>query len=303
MFSYRHAFHAGNHADVLKHLVSIHILNYLNQKPGPYQYVDTHAGAGAYELDGRFATKSGEAETGINRLWTRTDLPPAVAEYVNLVRQLNPDGKLRFYPGSPYLADYLARDDDKLRLFEMHPSDSRLLIENFFKESPGSTAGRGAARARGRRVMVQCSDGFAGLKALLPPPSRRGYVLIDPPYEDKNDYRFVKDAISDAIKRFPTGTYAVWYPLLNRSESRQLPERLKKLGASWLNVTLTIASPSPDGFGLHSSGMFVINPPWTMEALLKGCLPYLVAVLGRDAGAGFTLESEEVVPSKVRAAS
>ena len=297
MFSYRHAFHAGNHADVLKHLVSMHILNYLNQKPGPYQYVDTHAGAGAYELDGRFATKSGEAETGINRLWTRTDLPPAVAEYVALVRQLNPNGKLRFYPGSPYIADYLAREEDKLRLFEMHPSDSRLLIENFAKDN-------GSGRGRGRRVMVQVSDGFAGLKALLPPVSRRGYVLIDPPYEDKNDYRYVKDAVSDALKRFSTGTYAVWYPILNRNESRQLAERLKKLPCqSWLNVTLTIGAPNPDGFGLHSSGMFVINPPWTLEALLKGSMPYLVAVLGRDAAAGYTLESEEALPSKLRAGS
>jgi 23S rRNA (adenine2030-N6)-methyltransferase len=140
--------------------------------------------------------------------------------------------------------------------------------------------------------MIQKADGFVGLKALLPPPSRRGLVLIDPPYEVKDDYRRVKDTLADALVRFATGTYAVWYPVLQRMESRQFPDKLKRLqGKDWLNVTLSISAPMPDGFGLHSSGMFVINPPWTLEPLLRELMPFLVKALGRDAGATFTLES------------
>jgi len=140
--------------------------------------------------------------------------------------------------------------------------------------------------------MIYRGDGFAGLKALLPPPSRRGLVLIDPPYEDKGDYRRVYETLRDALPRFATGTYAVWYPLLQRIESRQLPERLKRLpAASWLHATLSIGAPAPDGFGLRGSGMFILNPPWTLEATLRELLPQLVELLGVDAGAGFTLES------------
>ncbi|WP_395824632.1 23S rRNA (adenine(2030)-N(6))-methyltransferase RlmJ [Collimonas sp.] len=288
MLSYRHAFHAGNHADVLKHLVTVQLLRYLNQKDTSYMVIDTHAGAGVYALDGGYASKNAEYETGISRLWDRKDLPPAVAEYVDVVRQLNPDGKLHYYPGSPYCADAVMREQDRLRLFELHPSDGKILTDNFRRLD----AERERVSARGKRVMIQLGGGFLGLRALLPPPSRRGLVLIDPPYEVKEDYRHVKNTIEDALIRFSTGTYAVWYPLLNRMESRQMPDKLKRMKANgWLNVTLTVRTPSPDGFGLHSSGMFVINPPWTLEPMLKELMPYLVKTLGTDSGAGFTLES------------
>jgi len=293
MLSYRHAFHAGNHADVLKHVVLIRLLHYLTQKETACMYIDTHAGAGAYALDTGYAAKSGEQQTGIARLWTRTDLPPAVDDYRQLVAALNPGGALRHYPGSPYIANAVLREQDRLRLFELHPSDGKLLEKNF--EALAAQAPRGATR--GKRVLIQKGDGFAGLKSLLPPPSRRGLVLIDPPYEVKDDYRRVRDTLTDALARFATGVYAVWYPVLQRLESRQLPERLKRLpGKDWLNVTLSISGPSPDGFGLHSSGMFIINPPWTLEAELKTVLPYLVAVLGQDGGASFTLESGTAEP-------
>ncbi len=296
MLSYRHAFHAGNHADVLKHLVTIQLLRYLNQKDTPYMYIDTHAGAGLYALDGNYAAKNAEYETGISRLWERKDLPPALAEYVQLIKTLNPSGKMRYYPGSPYCADKAAREQDRLRLFELHPSDAKILQDNFHKLEAHAAAQGIRPATRGKRVMIQQADGFLGLKALLPPPSRRGLILIDPPYEDKTDYRRVKDTLADALTRFATGTYAVWYPVLQRMESRQLPDKLKRLPANgWLNVTLSISTPSPDGFGLHSSGMFVINPPWTLEPLLRDLMPYLVTVLGRDAGAGFTLESGQTV--------
>jgi len=140
--------------------------------------------------------------------------------------------------------------------------------------------------------MIDRANGFQGLRALLPPPSRRGIVLIDPPYEDKSDYRSVVDTVSDGLQRFATGVYAIWYPVLNRMESRQMPEKLKKIPSNnWLNVTLTVSTPSPDGFGLHSSGMFIHNPPWTLEPMLREVMPYLVSVLGQDGGAGFTIET------------
>ena len=292
MLSYRHAFHAGNHADVLKHLVLILLLKYLGQKEAPYMYIDTHSGAGVYALDSDYASKNAEFETGIAKLWERTDLPQAVAEYVALVKSLNPSGKMRYYPGSPYCADRVMREEDRLRLFELHPADGKLLADNFRKlEQHAAEQGR-RPKARGKRVMIERANGFDGLKALLPPPSRRGLVLIDPPYEDKSDYRSVATTLADALKRFATGTYAVWYPVLQRMESRQLPEKLKQLpAADWLNVTLSVSTPSPDGFGLHSSGMFIINPPWTLEADLRAVMPYLVEALGSDEGAGYTLQT------------
>jgi 23S rRNA (adenine2030-N6)-methyltransferase len=296
MLSYRHAFHAGNHADVLKHVVTLELLRYLGQKDAPCMYIDTHAGAGVYALDSTYAAKNAEYETGIARLWDRTDLPPPLARYVQLVKEMNPSGRMRYYPGSPYCADKTMREQDRLRLFELHPSEIRILEENFRKVEAHAAAQGQRPSARGKRVMVHRGDGFEGLKALLPPPSRRGLVLIDPPYEDKNDYRRVKDTVKDALSRFATGTYAIWYPVLQRMESRQLPEKLKQLPAQgWLHVTLTISTPAPDGFGLHSSGMFVINPPWTLETTLREIMPYLVAVLGTDSGARFTLESGETV--------
>ncbi len=298
MLSYRHAFHAGNHADVLKHLVTMQLLGYLGQKDTSFTYIDTHSGAGLYALDGGYAAKNAEYESGIGPLWARQDLPPALAEYVKLIKDLNPSGKMRYYPGSPYFADKMMRDEDRLRLFELHPSDSRILLDNFRKMEAHAAAQGVRPSARGKRVMIQKADGFLALKALLPPPSRRGLVLIDPPYEDKSDYRRVKDTLVDAVKRFATGTYAVWYPVLQRMESRQLPDKLKQLEVNdWLNVTLSISAPLPDGFGLHSSGMFVLNPPWTLAPLLKEIMPYLVSVLGRDADAKFTLETGEPVTS------
>ncbi|MBP0597050.1 23S rRNA (adenine(2030)-N(6))-methyltransferase RlmJ [Herbaspirillum sp. LeCh32-8] len=295
MLSYRHAFHAGNHADVLKHMVVIQLMRYLGQKDTAYMVIDTHAGAGVYALDGDYASKNAEYETGIARLWNRDDLPEAVQEYVDVVKSLNPSGKMRYYPGSPYCAEKTMRDQDRLRLFELHPTEVKVLDQNFRKLEEHAAAQGQRPSARGKRVMVQKGDGFLALKAMLPPPSRRGLVLIDPPYEDKRDYARTVEVLRDALTRFPTGMYAVWYPVLQRNESIQLPERLKRLGAkSWLHVTLAIHGPAPDGFGLHNSGMFILNPPWTLEPMLRELMPYLVDVLGVDESAGFVLESGEV---------
>ncbi|MDQ2819499.1 MAG: 23S rRNA (adenine(2030)-N(6))-methyltransferase RlmJ [Pseudomonadota bacterium] len=294
MLSYRHAFHAGNHADVLKHFVQVQLHAYMNQKDAAYTYIDTHSGAGVYALDGGYAAKNAEYETGIGPLWERTDLPPALKEYLDLVKAMNPSGKMRYYPGSPYVADKVSRDIDRLRLFELHPADSKILADNFRRVDAHKAEQGERPSARGRRVLIERGDGFAALKTLLPPPSRRALVLIDPPYEDKQDYRKVKDALEEALGRFPTGTYAVWYPLLHRMESRQFADKLKRLPAKeWLNVSLTVSTPGPAGFGLHSSGMFILNPPYTLEPLLRQVMPYLVKVLGKDAGATFVIEKGE----------
>jgi 23S rRNA (adenine2030-N6)-methyltransferase len=293
MLSYRHAFHAGNHADVLKHFVQIQLHEYMNQKDTAYTYIDTHSGAGVYALDGGYASKNAEFDTGIGPLWERTDLPPSLATYVNLVRGMNPSGKMRYYPGSPYCADKCTRDIDRLRLFELHPADSKILADNFRKVDAHAAAQGERSTVRGRRVLIERGDGFHGIKTLLPPPSRRALVLIDPPYEDKHDYRKVRDMLDDALGRFPTGTYAIWYPVLQRIESRNFADKLKRLPAKdWLHVTLTVMTPGPDGFGgLASSGMFILNPPYTLLPTLKEVMPYLVKVLGKDAGATFVLET------------
>jgi 23S rRNA (adenine2030-N6)-methyltransferase len=298
MFSYRHAYHAGNHADVLKHFVQVQLHQYMNQKDTAYTYIDTHSGAGVYALDSAQAVKSGEYLDGIARLWERDDLPQPLADYVNLVRGMNPSGRLRYYPGSPYVAEQVARPEDRLRLFELHPADTRLLVDNFRKlEAHKAEQGE---RSRGRRILIEHADGFHGLKALLPPPSRRALVLIDPPYEVKLDYKHVRDALEDALERFPSGIYAVWYPVLQRMESRQFADRLKRLPAKeWLHVTLTVATPGPDGHGMHSSGMFILNPPYTLEPMLRETLPYLVQVLGQDSGATFRIEKGTQVSGTV----
>lgn len=294
MLSYRHAFHAGNHADVLKHFVLTQLIRHLQQKDTPFHYIDTHAGAGLYALDQGYAAKSAESETGITKLWPRTDLPAALMEYLQLVKDLNPNGRLRHYPGSPWVAEMLLREQDRLRLFELHPSDIKILKDNFRELEKQREKQPNRPRIRGTRTMVELGDGFAALKALLPPPSRRALVLIDPPYEMKTDYRSTEQTLADALKRFATGTYAVWYPVLQRNESKQLPNRLKRLPAqSWLDVTLSVSGPAPDGFGLRASGMFILNPPWTLEATLREVMPVLVSALGQDGGAGFTLESGE----------
>jgi 23S rRNA (adenine2030-N6)-methyltransferase len=280
MLSYRHAFHAGNHADVLKHFIEVQLLCYLEQKDKPFWYIDTHAGAGCYELDTGYATKNAEYESGIARLWNRDDLPLPLQEYVALVKRLNPDGQLKLYPGSPLIAQDLLREQDRLRLYELHPTDHEILQENFATDS--------------RRVLIHKADGFGALKALLPPPPRRALVLIDPPYEEKQDYQRVVAALNEGLKRFATGTYAVWYPQLQRAESRQLPQQLKQLDVkSWLHVALSVQTQSDDGFGMHGSGMFILNPPWTLHAELKQVMPYLLKTLGQDKGAVFELNFRE----------
>lgn len=279
MLSYRHAFHAGNHADVLKHFVLVQLLEYFNRKDKPYLYIDTHAGAGCYGLEEAFARKNAEFEDGVARLLARKDVPAELKSYLRIVRDLNPPGRLRLYPGSPCCAAPLLREQDRMRLFELHPADNRLLHQTFAEA--------------GSKVMIKEEDGFTGINAFLPPPSRRALVLIDPPYEVKTDYRTVLTALKECLRRFATGTYVVWYPRLTTMHARELPEKLKRLPLdSWLHVSLDVKKPSEGGFGMHGSGLFVINPPWTLPETLKTVLPWLKDVLAQDDGADFVLESQ-----------
>jgi len=280
MLGYRHAFHAGNHADVLKHLVLIRILRHLGAKEKPWWLVDTHAGAGCYALDQGYAIRNAEHAEGIGRLWGRRDLPPALADYVDQVAAFNPSGELRRYPGSPYLALRLSREGDRLRLFELHGTDCRLLGEQLTRDFPADV----------RRVAVSCSDGFAALEAVLPPPPRRGLVLMDPTYEDKGDYRRVPAAVKEGLKRFATGVYMVWYPKLRRLGEPRLAAKLARLASGpWLEASLEVAAPAAQGPGMYGSSVFVLNPPWTLAAELEACLPFLREVLARAAGARYAL--------------
>lgn len=277
MLSYRHAFHAGNHADVLKHIVLVHLLNYLAKKEKQFWCVDTHAGAAIYALNETYARKNCEFENGIYRLWERRDLPIPVAEYINQIRVVNNTKSLLTYPGSPQIAKQMLRKQDRLRLFELHSTEYKLLQRHFQDAAP--------------QVIVRSGDGFSGLQTLLPPTSRRGLVLIDPSYEDKADYQRVIVALREGLKRFATGVYAVWYPLVQRRESHQFAERLRHVAAGdWLHVTLTVKAASVDGYGLQGSGMFVLNPPWTLPRMLAGVMPFLVQTLGQDAQADYDLK-------------
>ena len=294
MFSYRHAFHAGNHADVLKHTVLLAVLRHMTQKDTALNVFDTHAGAGLYRLDGDYAKTSEEAAEGFLKLVaTKPKQPfaPALQDYVDMVAGFNTGDHWSVYPGSPFIIQRLLRERDKLKLYELHPTDSKTLVANI------------AQLEAGRQVAILREDGFEGLKKFLPPPSRRALVLCDPSYEVKNDYGRVLDMVADALLRFATGTYAVWYPIIPRPEAHDLPKRLKtmanKAGKSWLHATLTVKSSkltqdAEGGVvrpGLPASGMFLINPPHTLKAQLKEALPQMVELLGQDNNAAFTLDS------------
>ena len=275
MLSYRHAFHAGNHADVLKHYVFSLVLDYFNQKDKPYWVIDTHAGAGMYALKSEFAQKNAEFENGIARLFTARNLPDSLNNFVKLIKSFNEINTLNFYPGSPKIAESFLRQDDKLRLFELHPSDCKLLIENFSH--------------KGRQTKIAMQDGFTGITACLPPPTKRAVVLIDPPYELKDDYSRVVDCIKNSLRRFETGTYLVWYPLLQRPEPAAMVYELMALNTDFLQVEMTVQAPNLDGYGMHGSSMFIVNPPYTLPKILDETKSVLTQLLALDETADFLI--------------
>ena len=289
MLAYRHAFHAGNHADVLKHVVLVQVLRYMARKDKPFTLVDTHAGAGGYSLEGRFARKKAEYEHGVARLWSRPDLPAPLADYIELVRRFNGGGaqaatvRLAQYPGSPAFAQMLLRPQDRLRLYELHSTDHRILA---------------AYLGRHPNTQVAQADGFAALRGELPPPSRRGVVLIDPSYELKSDYAKVVGALREALTRFADGSVIVWYPQLTTLESAQLPQRLQASSDAlakkgWLHARLTVQQPDARGFGLIGSGVFIANPPHMLHGVLAPLMQTLVDLLGQFDGANYLLEQAQ----------
>ena len=273
MLSDRHSFHAGNHADVLKHTVQSLIIESLKEKEKPFLYLDTHAGAGRYQLASEHAERTGEYLEGISRIWQQDDLPEELTPYITVLKHFNRSGTLRYYPGSPLIARQLLREQDTLQLTELHPSDYPLLRSEFQKDE---------------RATVARGDGYQQLKSKLPPPSRRGLILIDPPYEMKTDYQAVVQGISEGYKRFATGTYALWYPVVMRAQIKRM---LKELEATGIRRILQIelgVRPDSDQRGMTASGMIVINPPWKLEQQMQNVLPWLHSKLV-PAGTGHTL--------------
>lgn len=279
MLSYRHSFHAGNHADVLKHTVQSLILTALKEKEKPFLYLDTHAGAGRYQLNSVHAERTGEYLDGIARIWQQPDSPALLQPYFDAIRALNPGGTLRYYPGSPLIACHLLRAEDKLQLTELHSSDFPLLRNEFLKDS---------------RARVERSDGYQQLKAKLPPPSRRGLILIDPPYELKSDYQAVVQGIQEGYKRFNTGIFALWYPVVLRQQIKRMRHELEATGIRRILQIELAVRPDSDQRGMTASGMIVINPPWKLEQQMNELLPWLHKKLV-PAGTGHTLV-EWIVP-------
>lgn len=269
MLSYRHSFHAGNHADVVKHIVQSLILDALKQKETPFVYHDTHSGVGRYDLTHEWSEKTGEYKQGIARIWQQADIPAEVQSYLDAVAQLNNGDTLRYYPGSPRVARAQIREQDRMVLTELHPSDFPLLEQEFLRD---------------RQVKIFKEDGFSRLKASLPPKERRGLVLIDPPYELAREYRDVVTAIAQSHKRWATGIYAIWYPVVNRCDIEDMLEGLQGLGIrKILQIELGV-SPDTTERGMTASGMIVINPPWKLESQMQTVLPFLKQAIAPATG-------------------
>lgn len=269
MLSYRHSFHAGNHADVLKHIVQSLILDSLQQKEKPFVYHDTHSGVGRYDLRHEWSEKTGEYKQGIARVWQQENIPAELDSYLDAIRQLNQGETLRYYPGSPRVARAHLREQDRMVLTELHPSDYPLLEQEFHRD---------------RQVSIYKEDGFARLKASLPPQERRGLVLIDPPYELAKEYRDVVRAIAQSYKRWATGIYAIWYPVVNRCDIDDMVEGLQGLGIrKILQIELGV-SPDTNERGMTASGMIVVNPPWTLESQMQTILPFLKQAIAPATG-------------------
>ncbi|MFW2371586.1 MAG: 23S rRNA (adenine(2030)-N(6))-methyltransferase RlmJ [Gammaproteobacteria bacterium] len=270
MLSYRHAFHAGNFADVLKHLVLCKTLEYLIQKPAPILYIDTHSGAGRYTLDSKLAKKTGEHKSGIKAL-DFSRLPVSVDGYRKIIQPLLVQ---QHYPGSPLLAAQILRDQDKLRLFEMHSSDFPPLQQLFKKD---------------RRVIAEMSDGYQALKALLPTPQKRALVLIDPSYEVKSDYQLVVDAIKQAYKRMSTAQFLLWYPVVDRNRVEKMIKNICNSGVRDVWRFELTREADTQQHGMTGSGILAINPPWVLADQMREILPLLVKQLATESG-GYTVE-------------
>ena len=267
--NYRHAFHAGNHADVFKHATLLRLAALLARKETPFVYLDSHSGVGRYDLAGDQASRTDEWREGIGRLWTLESMPAAFVGYREAVATLNPDGGLRYYPGSPELMRQALRPQDRLLLNELHPEDGRLLKENM---------------ASDRRVAVHQKDGWLLPRALLPVPERRALLLIDPPFEKADELERCVKAVVEAISRMRQTVIALWYPIKDRRQLRRFHAGLQASGApKLLNVELLIRA-ADDPTRLNGSGLAIVNPPWGLEEELRELLPWLAEHLAQGEG-------------------
>jgi len=268
MLSYRHSYHAGNHADVVKHLTEVAILDYLLKKDKPLCYHDTHAGAGLYSLQSEHAQKTAEFKDGIAKLWQYQPQSAVLQKYLALIKQLNPDNELNFYPGSPKIAALMLREQDHLQATELHPTDFPILKSQFVKR---------------RYTRIENTDAYAGFKAMLPPLVKRGLVLIDPPYELKTEYQDLVTGLLDAYKRWPQATYAIWYPVIERGAIEAFIATIVATGIkNQLRIEFNLHADS-SGHGMTGSGMLVINPPYTLATELEQALAEVQQQLGTTA--------------------
>ena len=267
--NYRHAYHAGNFADVVKHALLTLVLAHLKKKDTPFVVVDTHAGVGCYDLGGAESVKTGECQDGVFRLLQGGPLPDALESYRQALQAVNPDWpEVRFYPGSPRIARHLLRPQDRMALVELHPEDALALKREF----------RGD-----RQVGVHAQDAYIALKALLPPKERRGLVLIDPPFEIKDEFRHIIKGLADALERWPTGIYGVWYPIKDREPVERFLAEAASLGRPCFAAELFRHRPD-DPTRLNGTGMLVLNPPWQLDQGLRALLPLLHDRLGAVGG-------------------
>jgi len=281
--NYRHAFHAGNFADVIKHLVLVRILTYLHEKPAAFRVIDSHAGAGRYDLTGEEATRGGEWLTGIARVMQARfsqDAGELIAPYLDIVRAFNPPGKLEVYPGSPLIARALLRPQDRMTACEVAPVPRKLLID---------------ALRRDEQARVVDLDGWTALPAFVPPNERRGLVLIDPPFEQPGEFERQAAAFAETFAKWPTGIYMLWYPVKNRRATDMLARQVAATSAAkgaadkCLRLEFSVA-PAAEGQGLVSSGLLIVNPPWTLASELRTVLPELQKPLGQGGAGRFRLE-------------
>jgi 23S rRNA (adenine2030-N6)-methyltransferase len=260
MLSYQHGYHAGNFADVIKHIALTHLLSYLKLKEKPLLYLETHAGKGKYDLRDKQAEKTGEYKQGIKLIWPdRKNLAPAFNDYIQAISKLNSNEGLHYYPGSPYLAINALRMQDRLYFCELHPAEYEVLnqMPHFNK-----------------KVHLSNTDGIAAMNALLPPPEKRGLIFIDPSFERKEEYKEIPIALKQAVNKFSTGVYCLWYPVVNKKLTEQLTRGMKNIGAKnvvRIEFNLTLAPRE----GMSGCGLWIINPPFTFTSEIKKVLDTL----------------------------
>lgn len=281
--NYRHHFHAGNYADVFKHVLLLQLIRAMQRKEKGFLYLDTHAGRGGYDLsvpsvlpDGR--ARAPEHPAGIGRLWGASGLPPTLVDYLALIRRFNDrngatDEELKYYPGSPWIAKLLMRPQDRMALCELRPDDAEALDFEFAREA---------------RVRVQVIDGYTGLKAMLPPPEKRALVLIDPPFETRKEFVDIARGLRDALKRLPAATIAVWYPITERARTDEFHHALVELAAPTLFVELNVAGPE-SVLKMKGCGLLILNPPWQIDREIRTLLPGLQENLRVDSRASTAL--------------